>query len=745
MSGSDEVGVDPGRVSQAASALENLRDVLAANVPTIVNTMNEYWSGGEGSPISLGSLHQAQSRSVDDATDMRTRAQLAEAWLAQKVSLTGSGRVNIPWGSTPAEMAELDSLDAKAEAKALASAEALSRTDPKAARAEIEGIKLDIADHAQSAKSTAPGTSGKDDLAWLATFYTAAAPSVANLATTLEEQDGSGTTTLSAGDKQILATFAGALATVCDSGTLSAGQSQQLVDGFTSAAGEDPWSVAMLLKAGPSGSAYGSAANGTGANLLAGVTEKVLNAYQNGGLNIPINLRGLAGDPSNSQIKAAVAANDPLSAMLTLDAQNQTAAQEVMAGYNPVNGTIDQAAGKQWASLLMNQALGPNIYTPVFPMSAVSTAPGYFKIMSGYGPPTGLGEGNQSGPEWDSYSMDPNVIAGFLSAATAGPRGGGTLTTSQFSAYAAVNIITAAPAPAYAGGTNLPQPVIQALDDTFVRYMPDIAASSVDGPLKPDISTQGGGWNFTMSPSDLANFIGQLSSTPQNYGYIKGAVASAAGTAIAMQLQDVGQNGKDLYDNLVSLYGALVQENNDLGYEHGLMTDANDAQLNAEISFAEGFIKDIPVVGSVASTTLSWDQQMAIFGFPQIPQFSTDNAQIAAAEAKSQMTAARLAAVVPLMRGLAQAQVPIYLKPDGPHGPTISENVAQVGEQQGWFVNGTIVPNDAFWSWWGNNSGRWAIDQSAPTADSTQLDSLLDQWWDGMQNGAVNIGQNSGS
>ena len=30
MSGSDEVGVDPGRVSQAAAALENLRDVLAA-------------------------------------------------------------------------------------------------------------------------------------------------------------------------------------------------------------------------------------------------------------------------------------------------------------------------------------------------------------------------------------------------------------------------------------------------------------------------------------------------------------------------------------------------------------------------------------------------------------------------------------------------------------------------------------------------------------------------------------------
>ena len=97
MGGSDEVGVDPGRVSQAAGALANLRDVLAANVPTIVNIMNEYWSSGAGSPVSLAVLHQAQSRSVDDVTQMQTRAQLAEAWLAQGVSLTGSGMVTIPF------------------------------------------------------------------------------------------------------------------------------------------------------------------------------------------------------------------------------------------------------------------------------------------------------------------------------------------------------------------------------------------------------------------------------------------------------------------------------------------------------------------------------------------------------------------------------------------------------------------------------------------------------------------------
>ena len=74
---SDEVGVDVERIGQLASALENLRDVLAANVPTIVNTLNMYWSSGTGSPISLQPLQQAQSRSVNDATDIRDRATMA--------------------------------------------------------------------------------------------------------------------------------------------------------------------------------------------------------------------------------------------------------------------------------------------------------------------------------------------------------------------------------------------------------------------------------------------------------------------------------------------------------------------------------------------------------------------------------------------------------------------------------------------------------------------------------------------
>jgi hypothetical protein len=63
---SDEVGVEPERLAELASALETLRDVLADNVALIVNMLEQYWDGGTGAPISLLPLKQAQARSVED-------------------------------------------------------------------------------------------------------------------------------------------------------------------------------------------------------------------------------------------------------------------------------------------------------------------------------------------------------------------------------------------------------------------------------------------------------------------------------------------------------------------------------------------------------------------------------------------------------------------------------------------------------------------------------------------------------
>ena len=146
-----EVGVDPEQVARAASALGQLRDALAANVPTIVNTLSQY-----GAEVNTGVLKQAQSRSVTDAEDMLARARLAQLWEQQGVNLTGEGLVDIPWSGP-----ELDNADAQAEAQALAQAE--SGKDPKVSAASIKAIEQDLQAH-------------MDDAAWLRTFYNDAAP-----------------------------------------------------------------------------------------------------------------------------------------------------------------------------------------------------------------------------------------------------------------------------------------------------------------------------------------------------------------------------------------------------------------------------------------------------------------------------------------------------------------------------------------------------------------------------------------
>lgn len=104
-----DIGADVERMQQLAAALEDLRDVLAANVPKIVNTMNEYWSAGTGQPISLIALQQALGRSADDASAIRARANLAVAYQDQNdVGLHGK-MVTIPWDtSVPPAQAALD-------------------------------------------------------------------------------------------------------------------------------------------------------------------------------------------------------------------------------------------------------------------------------------------------------------------------------------------------------------------------------------------------------------------------------------------------------------------------------------------------------------------------------------------------------------------------------------------------------------------------------------------------------------
>jgi hypothetical protein len=719
-----EVGVNPDRVAQAASALENLRDVLAANVPIIASTLNSYWSGGTGSPVSLAALQQALGRAPADAADMRSRARLAAIAAATSGNVNdtnGIPTVDIPWSGTA-----LDDADAKAEAQALAAAEA--NKDPAAARAAIAAIQQDIQDHVDA---TDP-----DSAAFLQAFYNQAAPQVANLATILHNEDASGRqnendsfTVLSQADQKILATYGQGLA-VADKTGLSPAAVSAIVNT------PNPWSAAMLIKYGPSGSAYAtSEANPTtgkqdAPSLLAQLTDKVFEDEKNGKLVIPMGDGEpfYAGDLTKYQ--NAIADYEPFTAMLQADAQNKDASWQVLGGPD----------GAGIAKLILNEGVVPGAGNIVY---------GYPFGMNGGKIPVGVtamqavGSGAQI-PEdviTINNTLPSSVVAQFLNAATSAGRGAGDpndpINQYKLSAQAAANIIMNTP-PGWFDNSGNPQPsfdpaVEQALTNTFMRYLPDIAYSSRNaGPFqiyeptgnngKPD-----GGWQIQIPQNDLSPFLQQLGSTPTNYGYIKGAVAAKAGLALGMQLQGLQQGGTDPYADLTSLYGRLIDENNNLKYTGKQQEDAQNAQLNAEISFGEQFIGDIPVVGKAASTALTWDQQMAALGFPQIPQFSTDNAAKQLAAGQQVYSAAELQAMIPIVQGLAQQGVKVYDKQDG------WQSVSQQGTQQGWYQAGKVVPNAAFWQWWGQHDGTWVNDQSAPDPTDSQLDGLYQQWLSWMQ------------
>jgi hypothetical protein len=686
MSGSDEVGVDPGRVSQAATALENLRDVLAANVPTIVNLMNEYWGSGAGSPISLAVLQQAQSRSVDNATEMRTRAQLAEAWLAQKVGLTGTGMVNIPWGSTPSALKELDSLDAAAQAKALAAAEAESGKNPAAARAEIQAIQLDVSDHVKSG-----------DGAWLNAFYTAGAASVANLAGTLNREDGQDGVVLTGQDEQILHDYATGLAYADKHTALNV----TTINAFSGA--KDLWSVGMLFKFGPPGSAYGTQETSTldratgqaivPPNLLASVTTAIELARMRGGYVIP--LTGVStGAVGADLVTSTIAEFDPAQAMLTLATQNGAAAREVLAGPH----------GEQIASDLMNQPV--TNYYPTFGDNGSGS-------LQGFSP-----EANPK-PYFDGQLTDVNeplsalshpivlsasTIGSFFDTATAAPRG--ATPAALDSAASAKNLIDATPPPSAA---QLPAPVQQALLHTAQRYLYDLANSTANtgvSTITPLFNSTKPGTPYTIllagvqsggDGSAESTFLKQIVSNPGDAGVLEATIKTTLGKYYALTATGQGfpppLQGTTIDDNMASLLGRVETEIGNNKFEGARLTDQQHAEYNALLSFGEASATKIPVIGAVLGGTQTAAGLLGIN-----PQFSTDNA------ASTAQTDAQGFAVSETQLNVTLVQA------------LINEGAIPASSLQGqeWYRNGQIVLSNGtltsqFTSWYGGISGRYDL------------------------------------
>jgi hypothetical protein len=674
---SDLISVDPDRCNQAAGQLDTLRDALNANVPTIINTLNMYWSSGVGSAENLGALSKAQGQAPVDAATMRTRAMLAAiaANGSQGQAYSIDGMVTIPGDPSVAAAA-----DAQAEAQALAQAEA--NGNKQASRAAIQAIQQDIQSH------LAEGQAGA---AWLATFYNGAAPQVAGLANVLHGQDGTGLTPLSAQDQQILNAYATGLAAVDKSGALTQNAISQLT------AAPTLWSATMLLKYGPSGSAYSTATawatdshgqlqngqNGQPAvieqGLLAQMTHAVYQASQNGSLTIPLNWQDAQWADQMKQMQSAMQSQDPFTSMLQLDAQNKVAAGQVLAGQD--GAAIAKTLLQQ---PFMNYMQG---YTQGY------SGPGQFTV-NGFG-------GDKGGIDTHTFMVDPTVIQNFLDAATQNPadiagsppRGNDPL--SYQAAQAAINIINNAPS---TNNIVIAEPVRQALLTTFGRYLPDIASSTNYNASQasgvPQASSNGGIWNLHLDGMDangpLATFMKQIEYVGKDAGIMQGVVATAFGNQYGQEVAGAGQNpvSGQLAGDLAKLYGMTVTQQQNLGYSQQQATDAANAELNTIVSMAENAAGLIPGGGTVM--TVAKDLKGVVT--PAIPTFSTSNAAHQAASDLNAYAQGEGMLNVPMVQGLINAGVVV---------PPANAS---------WYQNGQISPNGAFVTWWQMNKGYYVYD-----------------------------------
>lgn len=602
-----EVGVDPELVAKAATALEQLRDALAANVPTIVNTMSGYDSG-----VNTGVLRQAQSRSAGDAEDMRARARLAELWEQQGVNILGQGLVDIPWSGP-----ELDSADAKAEAQALAQAE--SSKDPKVAAASIQAIEQDLKDH-------------MGDGQWLRTFYDNAAPYVAKLATTLHNNDGNDYqnrfTILTKSDQQILNTFATGLAAADKApGGLSADAVQAIANA------PDIWSAAMLIKFGPPGSSYATSEvqsdpqNPDGLSLLALLTDNLYRDEQDGKVQIPL------GGPYDNygysdydQLTQTLNDYDPLAAMLQADAQNKNAAWQVMGDTNPAYGNIGPSLAKL---LLWNNGDLPSLDARFVrgEPNDKGQYPSYFTIS-----PPGKSVSEDTSSITLSF-LSPSVAGSFLDAATSAPRG--ISADAKYSAQAAVNIIDATPSPKDDDGVALDPALQQALTDTAQRYLLDLGMSatyhgpSIVAPPGPGglpiyaIHVNGQGPDSSMS-----RFLEQIASNQDDLAAINAAAKVTFGNIYAQMVRKTlppALKDASADDAMARLLGRIDTAANNDGIKLATDLDEQHEEYNKMLEFGEDTLKFLPVVGETADAAL--DPVKDALGLVGVPtEFGTGNA-----------------------------------------------------------------------------------------------------------------------
>lgn len=700
----DKVGVNPNTISQAANALEKLRDALETNVPVIMKTMNAYWNDGMGDSFDLSALHKAQTHSVDDAAGMRERSRAAQNWIHQHIGLANLSVATIPWDTK-----DLPPADAKYDAQTLSQAESESKSDPQLARQQIQAVQYDIQYHLDT-----------HDTKWLQDFYSQAGPSVTNLAQTLHDLHRGDKNqnyqnkflVLTNEDGKSLKTFGTGLAEADKTGL-----SPQVIQSYSNPT--NSWSASMLLKFGPDGSKFATGESKTqenkyGTSLLALLTNKIYQDSQNGKLKIPVGFGGRIdnyGPADRNKLQNTLNDYDPLTAAMNADAQNKHASWQVMGGPD----------GTGLAKMLLGGKKGVAGQWIQDPWNTKGQRDEYFTMVPPGKPlPMEVPEGKPAPSKNQirfSTNATPNqkVVGAFLNAATSANRG--HTHDALLSSKAAINIITNTAPPTFTGDrriANRVKPsydpaVMKALTSTFLRYLPDIAIessypySTANKPYQ-NWKVDGHPNMIHLTNNVISTFLQEVSSTPENYGSLKGIVANKLGSAYARQLQGLKDESFGTQpEDYSGLYGRFLKEDGILNYKGAKHTDEKDAEVNAVINLGVEAAGSLPRVGKIVSSIDDLDKALGPLGAPQY-QLDTNNKKRALEIVRNNFrTQADAVAVFSTVQGLIHQKL---IKPE-----------------KGWYHDGKIVYNQQFVDWW-KYDARPKILRNRTLGENTTVDEL---------------------
>ncbi|MCT9931958.1 hypothetical protein N5079_17285 [Planotetraspora sp. A-T 1434] len=649
------VGVDPANLRELTHRLQALQETLSKHGPAMQQKMQKW-----GSNVSFAVLPRLIDEALNDARDMDARTSRAydlaaeQGWNPFGVKPTGGSPYrDVP---PPAPIVRLDwattgqsGYQAQRDAAELSGL--LAHTDPATLMAMygrdkgvIRGLLAPLAERLRG---------HLNDKDYLGVFWQSVGPLAARLAKTLHDNGSSTDPLLTKEDTAILAAFGAALAAATRLRTSSgSGDSKALLPDSAKAAlrAGDPWSIGMLLKYGPHGTAWDT-------DFLTDITRFMLDARKAGKIDWPSSHQQLTTDMDANHHQRALAEFDAMGAVLDRAAENGKAARHVLG--NPTTGLA-------YTRMLVNDSW----HTPGYDPAAYFSK--YVDATSRSADPDYL-------PDPGKINLSSHTAA-FLQAAVSAGRG--TTLDAKESAWSVVNIVqSTSEFSKVHPGTVLPHEIRKALIFTADRYLPDFAASvnhDFTSAAMQKANDTSNPWTPVTKASELEAFFNQALQDPEEFGAFKGMMDGRISIAVAATIKD--PSDENYLVEMGSLYGLIERLKGQRHFATEQLADEDAARRQTALSIVTGGFGALSFNKALGIGTIS-QIIVALATPPASGMFDTGHALQALRENADAFRTQVLHVEVPVIQGL------------------ITAGAVRPPANASWISNGVVTPDAALADW----------------------------------------------